>query len=140
IVAKNLADMATNSQDCITASHVLEHTYSPKEFLAHCYRILDEYGHLMLEVPNYASRAARQLKEHWQPLYPDTHLYQFTPTTLARYLKDTGFEILSMQRVGGGGFLHNALPKFGGESGDQERPRHALTSVGSVRKMIWSSR
>src|SRR6476646_2266712 len=77
VVVKDLSEVPAGSQDCITAMHVLEHTYSPKEFLAHCYRILTCGGLLMVEVPNYASRASRELKEHWQPLYPDKHLYQF---------------------------------------------------------------
>jgi 2-polyprenyl-3-methyl-5-hydroxy-6-metoxy-1,4-benzoquinol methylase len=139
IAAKNLSDVSTGSQDCITASHVLEHTYSPREFLTHCHRILDDLGQLIIEVPNYACGAARQLKEDWQPLYPDTHLYQFTPTTLARYLNDIGFEVISMQRVGGRGFLHAPVPKPVRES-QPIAPRHAPTSVGSVREAIWNSR
>jgi 2-polyprenyl-3-methyl-5-hydroxy-6-metoxy-1,4-benzoquinol methylase len=113
-----LSDVETGSQDCITAMHVLEHTYSPKEFLADCRRILDDHGILIIEVPNYTSRPARRAKEHWQPLYPDTHLYQFTPDTLKRYLRQSGFKPLSVRKVGGGGFLH--APRPVDRSGNQD--------------------
>ena len=38
--------------DVLILSHVLEHTYSPREAIAECMRVLKPGGHLVLAVPN----------------------------------------------------------------------------------------
>ena len=143
VMATDLSEMPASSRDCITAMHVLEHTYSPRDFLRHCHRILGDGGLLIVEVPNYASRAARRLKEHWEPLYPDTHLYQFTPDTLTRYLSHNGFKTLTIQKVGGAGCLQHAVRQTVNGHGGLEGPDAG--TVAHIDKMrfrewIWESR
>jgi hypothetical protein len=131
-----LAEIPERSQHCITAMHVLEHTYSPKGFLVQCHRILSDRGLLILEVPNFASSASRRLKEHWQPLYPDTHLYQFAPGTLTSYLTVSGFEVLSIRKIGGGGFVHAA-----GEPAGDPADNDSVSDRGRrIKDWIWNNR
>ena len=47
----------------------------------------------MLAVPNFASLQARLGGEHWFHLDLPRHVFQFTPQTLTRLLRDAGFEI-----------------------------------------------
>lgn len=135
VMTIDLSEVPSHSADCITAMHVLEHAYSPRAFLAQCNRILNEHGIFIIEVPNGASRAARRLRERWEPLYPDTHLYQLTPETLKRYLFNSGFKILSLRKVGGGGFLHSApASSLSGPAG----PTPTTASLaGRVREWLW---
>lgn len=141
LVSGELSEIAAGSHDCLTALHVLEHTYSPREFLAHCCRILRRDGLLVVEVPNYGSRAARRLKERWEPLYPDTHLYQFTAETLGRYLAQAGFRAISTRRLGGA-----IVPAAAAENaGRCCAPEAAAVSNAKLRKMglrewLWANR
>lgn len=97
-----LSDMPTCAYEVLTALHVLEHLQSPSAFVKDCARILCNGGLLILEVPNYRSRSAIRLREHWRPLYPDTHLYQFVPETLRRMTEQAGLRIVSELWLGGG--------------------------------------
>lgn len=138
VMAMDLSEVPPHSTDCITAMHVLEHAYSPRAFLAQCSRILVDLGILIVEVPNYASRAARRLQERWLPLYPDTHLYQFTPETLKQYLDSSGFTVLSLRKIGGGGFMHSAPAQTQPISKTTEPTTISLAD--RVSEWVWQSR
>jgi 2-polyprenyl-3-methyl-5-hydroxy-6-metoxy-1,4-benzoquinol methylase/glycosyltransferase involved in cell wall biosynthesis len=133
-----LSEVPDGSFDCVTAMHVLEHTHSPKEFLAHCRRILANRGLLIVEVPNYGSRAARRLRQHWRPLYPDTHLYQFTPQTLTEYFRLSGLRVRALQRLGGAGFLHNAASSIRDDSSGAQLGRASFKE--KLGDRIWGMR
>ncbi|MBE0622155.1 MAG: class I SAM-dependent methyltransferase [Burkholderiales bacterium] len=138
ITSISLSEVPSESMDCITAMHVLEHAYSPRAFLAQCHRVLHVHGILIIEVPNYASRAARRLRERWEPLYPDTHLYQFTPETLKLYLINSGLKLLSVREVGGGGFLHSTAASS--LSASEGSAPTAVSLAGRMRAWLWLSR
>lgn len=91
--------------DLISASHTVEHVYSPKKFLQQCANHLSSGGFILLEVPDYGSRSARKMRENWACLYPQVHLYQFTTDTLYRYLRESGFKIVQLRKLGGRGPL-----------------------------------
>ena len=74
---------------------------------------------LLLEVPDFGSRTARQQGASWVPLYPDTHLYHFTRGTLSGLLQSTGFRVRTFRRCGGLGVL------AGAHSSDNEAPGHS---------------
>ena len=93
--------------DLITGFHILEHVHSPRTFLQQCIDRLSENGCLVIEVPNYGCRAARNMRQSWPYLYPDGHLYQFTPETLMRYLVQAGFGTVRIEKVHGRGPLEN---------------------------------
>jgi len=89
--------------DVVTALHVLEHATDPRRFLQRCSTLLGTGGVLVLEVPDFGSRASRRQGPTWVPLYPDVHLYHFTMASLARVLRGSGFTIRRMVRRGGTG-------------------------------------
>ena len=71
----------------------------------------------MIAVPNYASTQARFGGERWFHLNLPRHIFQFTPTTLERLLRDQGFRV---ERCSTGqlemdpfGLLQTALNRMG---------------------------
>jgi 2-polyprenyl-3-methyl-5-hydroxy-6-metoxy-1,4-benzoquinol methylase/ribosomal protein S27E len=82
--------------DVVVMSHVLEHTHSPKAYLAECFRILKPGGTLAVAVPNIESHSARVFYSHWSFLMLPIHLYHFSVETLRAYLNKSGFAITSL--------------------------------------------
>ena len=101
--AMDLGDIEPRSIDVITAFHVLEHCSSPRAFVKQCRACLAPGGMLLLDVPNYGCHNSRRLRDRWPYLYADLHLYQFTIETLRRYLESSGFQVVSVRRLGGYG-------------------------------------
>lgn len=78
--------------DVITLHHVLEHVADPYDFLSkEVFPLVRAGGLVFIEVPNFASLEARVLKDEWEDLRPEQHLWHFTPESM---------EIL-IERVGG---------------------------------------
>lgn len=123
------AALPAETFDAITALHVLEHSPDPRRFLDCCYRLLRSDGVLLVEVPDFGSRAARKQREFWRPLYPDTHLYHFTRETLSRLLKQAGFSVGRFRRYGGLGAL--AIP---------ENPDASEQTVARLKRRIFQAR
>jgi SAM-dependent methyltransferase/ribosomal protein S27E len=82
--------------DVVVMSHVLEHTHSPREYLAESFRILKPGGMLAVAVPNIESRSADVFKSDWSFLQLPIHLYHFSVDTLTAYLCRSGFSIDSL--------------------------------------------
>lgn len=78
--------------DVVTLWHVLEHLPDPVAELAEVRRVLRDDGLLVIEVPNSACLTFQLCKERWFPLNVPRHLQHFTPETLGRLLRRTGFD------------------------------------------------
>jgi 2-polyprenyl-3-methyl-5-hydroxy-6-metoxy-1,4-benzoquinol methylase len=80
--------------DVVTLWDVLEHTFDPKDVLTRCNRYLKNGGYVVINYPNIGNWMARLAgRKYWFIL--SVHLYYFTPKTIARMLKETGFEVVS---------------------------------------------
>lgn len=77
--------------DVVRLSHVLEHLPSPRRSLGKAHRLLGPGGLLWVEVPNAASLERYLFGGQWFQWDLPRHLYHFTPATLVRLLRDTGF-------------------------------------------------
>ncbi len=77
----------------ITLWDVLEHVRSPHETLTRVHAWLKPEGLLFLNLPNFSSPAARLMGKHWVLLLRE-HIWYFSPTTLQKMLKKTGFSML----------------------------------------------
>ena len=78
------------SYDIVLMLQVLEHIEEPVRALKEINRILKEEGVLFLSVPQAAG-------DHFEPY----HYFNYTQYGLDSVLKRTGFEIMSMDRLGG---------------------------------------
>ena len=90
------ADLAPESFDIITLWHVLEHVTDPRDFLAQVHALLKKNGLLALEVPNIGSFPAQASGLFWELMAPREHFYYFSPETVSRLLKESGFTIIDL--------------------------------------------
>jgi len=79
--------------DTITAWHVIEHLYDPAGELRDVHRLLRTGGRLVLGTPNPSSFEARFFGRWWIGYEIPRHLILFTPDTLSRALKESGFKV-----------------------------------------------
>jgi len=78
--------------DAVFAWHVVEHLQEPKQTLREIRRILKPRGWLAFSVPNFACWERRLFGSCWHALELPRHLQHYTPRTLRRMLKESGFE------------------------------------------------
>ncbi len=103
ITVQDVSQLKTDSFDCVTAMHVLEHVTSPADFMENLFRITRPGGLCVIEVPNFASKAAKEQGADWFALHPSTHLSHFTPGSLSKCMQKAGFSVRSLHRLGGAG-------------------------------------
>ena len=82
------ADLPSGSFDVITSWAVFEHLHDPRSAFAECARLLRPNGHLVIQVPNLDSIAARL------PITEDVprHLYFYDPSTLKAFGETAGLD------------------------------------------------
>jgi SAM-dependent methyltransferase len=80
------------SFDVVSAMHVLEHIPDSEAFLRLLARWARPGGHVVIEVPNFASRERRRYVEGWVHLRPLEHVVHFTPQTLTTAFRNAGLE------------------------------------------------
>lgn len=85
--------------DAIAAFHVLEHVDNPRGFVEAVLTALKPGGVFAVEVPNIASRAAERDRANWEALQPEFHRWHFSPATLTRLLRDSGFTDIQYDTV-----------------------------------------
>jgi 2-polyprenyl-3-methyl-5-hydroxy-6-metoxy-1,4-benzoquinol methylase len=76
--------------DVVSALHVLEHVSDANAFLRALAAWVKPGGHVLIEVPNYASRARKRRLANWTALRPLEHVIHFTPATLERAFRRAG--------------------------------------------------
>jgi 2-polyprenyl-3-methyl-5-hydroxy-6-metoxy-1,4-benzoquinol methylase len=84
------------SFDVVTLWHVIEHLPDPAGTLREIRRILKPDGQLYLRTPNVQSWEAVWFRGHWYGLDPPRHLCLFSPETLERALRESGFSVTRM--------------------------------------------
>ncbi len=77
--------------DVVTLFHVLEHLESPIETLEEISRVIKPCGFLVLEAPNASGLLPRLFKTRWFGYNIPVHLFHFTPESLKKVLRDSGF-------------------------------------------------
>jgi len=88
------ANFKKESFDVVVINHALEHIEDPKGSLNEIYKILKEDGLLVIGVPNAGSIMAKIKGPDWASLRPEEHIWHFTPDTLKKLLKLSGFRMV----------------------------------------------
>jgi len=88
------------SFDVITMWDYLEHCVDPLYELQLAHHSLKPGGLLALTTPDIASLPARLSGPRWMGIKDKEHIYYFSPTTVRRLLKDTGFQVVRLEHVG----------------------------------------
>jgi SAM-dependent methyltransferase len=83
-----VSDVPGRSFDLITAIHVLEHESDPLNFLKKIVELVNEAGHIIIEVPTWKSPGG--------PLRL-AHLYHFEPDVLRLMCKEVGLKVVETE-------------------------------------------
>jgi ubiquinone/menaquinone biosynthesis C-methylase UbiE len=81
----------TNSFDCITLWHVLEHFHDPLNYILEIYRILKPGAICVIALPNCSSYDAKHYKRFWAAWDLPRHLWHYNPATFRLFSGKTGF-------------------------------------------------
>jgi len=84
------------SFDVVVMWDVLEHMPDPMATLLEVRRILRHDGLLLIGAPNIDSWEAKLFGSEWFGLEVPRHLYHFSPSTLEKILKKSGFKIMTI--------------------------------------------
>ena len=98
--------------DVICLISVLQHTYDPQEILHELHRILKKKGLLFIETMNqdswvykfsdlYLNFGSQKRTSHLSPTFPSYQVYGFSPKSISKILKLTGFKIIKQHITGG---------------------------------------
>ncbi|BBU27668.1 hypothetical protein BTHE68_14020 [Burkholderia sp. THE68] len=80
--------------DCVIATHVIEHTYHPKEFLDALIGRLKPGGTLLLAAPDFGSFWRRLMGSRWPSFKYPEHVLYFDERTLSRLMKERGLDVV----------------------------------------------
>jgi SAM-dependent methyltransferase len=86
--------------DVVTAWSVIEHVEDIRSVLAEWRRVLRPGGILAMDTSNANCWKARLLGPRYRAFWPHGHTYTFTPTTLGRFLTESGFQLAPRPFVG----------------------------------------
>lgn len=107
-----IGDAPWSNFDVVTSFHVIEHVDSPSKFIEEIAKRLRPGGLLALETPDIGSLPYRLMKARWRQFIPE-HYYFFDRKTLCRLLRDNGFEVRQITRVGKYASLSLLLNRIG---------------------------
>jgi SAM-dependent methyltransferase len=91
------SNVDSNSFDCITAHHTIEHMFDPIAFLRESFRILRPGGKLVVTTPSVPSLGHRIFRRCWRGLEPPRHLYIFSPRALGACVERSGYELETLR-------------------------------------------
>jgi len=78
----------------VVMSHVLEHVYNPRAYLAAARDLLACDGRLVVNVPNAASWQFRLLGRSWNGVDVPRHLFDYRDSDMEQLLHACGFEVV----------------------------------------------
>ncbi len=122
------AGLAPDSFDVIYSNAVLEHLASPRAVLKSAWGVLRPGGMIWASTVNLASYTGEHLGASWHLVDPRAHLSLFSPETLTRFFRETGFEVLRV-RTSGVRFL----------SREAGRPKGWAKLLDGLRKLPYSA-
>jgi SAM-dependent methyltransferase len=135
------APFSPRSFDVITCFDVLEHVYSPREFLTKVLEWLKPGGIFYAMMPNIDSWEARLFGAHWFGLELPRHLNHFSPRSLRYLMSELGFEEecvktppVSYMERSAGYVCSSLIDKVGLSPTPQAKPKPLSLPMKIVRK------
>tara|TARA_R110002072_G_scaffold51202_1_gene137182 strand:- start:4405 stop:5199 length:795 start_codon:yes stop_codon:yes gene_type:complete len=143
VSCEGIQDVNDSTYDCLTAIHVLEHVSDPRWFVAEMFRAAAPGAIVVIEVPNFASKASVRMGKDWYPLHPSTHLFHFSPKTLEQVCRSVGFRTVKIRRLGGAGMFNDVSESVVSKK-PAGSPPHAVSakpaSPKSLKSLLWRLR
>ncbi|HEY8548115.1 MAG TPA: class I SAM-dependent methyltransferase, partial [Acidimicrobiales bacterium] len=94
-----LAGDLVGAYDVVSMHHYLEHTRDPGAELDAAATVLEEGGHLLIEVPDPESRLGRRLGPLWGPWFQPQHQHFVPVGNLVDALTERGFSVVKVERA-----------------------------------------
>jgi len=86
-----ITSFESNSFDCVTLWHVLEHFHDPFKNISEVYRLLKPGAVCVVALPNCNSYDANHYKRFWAAWDVPRHLWHFQPSTFRIFSEKSGF-------------------------------------------------
>jgi SAM-dependent methyltransferase len=96
---RQIALLETDSFDCITMWHVLEHFQDPFRYSSEVYRLLKADGACIIALPNCSSYDAEHYGKFWAAFDVPRHLWHFSPFNFQLFAQKAGFIIKSVRSL-----------------------------------------
>jgi SAM-dependent methyltransferase len=87
--------LQSDSFDCITLWHVLEHFHDPFRYASAIFRLLRPDGVCVIALPNSLSSDAKHYGRFWAAYDVPRHLWHFNPETIRLFSEKAGFSIVT---------------------------------------------
>lgn len=84
----------------VTMFDLIEHLQNPREVLEKINNSMNDDGLLLVQTGNASSHWARLLGKNWHFFAPPQHFFFFTEENLKNLLRQTGFEVIKIDRDG----------------------------------------
>jgi SAM-dependent methyltransferase len=94
----DLADDLAGGYDVVSMHHYLEHTRAPGRELDAARTVLEEGGHLLVELPAPESGFGRRLGWAWGPWFQPQHQHLIPLANLAAALRARDFTVVAVER------------------------------------------
>jgi SAM-dependent methyltransferase len=92
-----IASYDSDSLDCITLWHVLEHFHDPFKNISEIYRLLKPGAVCLVALPNCNSYDANHYKRFWAAWDVPRHLWHFQPSTFRIFSEKAGFNFENLK-------------------------------------------
>lgn len=92
-----ISEYESNSFDCITMWHVLEHFHNPDEYISEIKRLLKPGGVCVVALPNSNSYDAKYYRQFWAAWDVPRHLWHFEPSTFRIFTEKSGFTLENLK-------------------------------------------
>jgi ubiquinone/menaquinone biosynthesis C-methylase UbiE len=94
-----ITSFESNSFDCVTLWHVLEHFHDPFKNISEIYRILKPGAACIVALPNSSSYDAKYYKQFWAAWDVPRHLWHFQPATFRVFSEKSGFILENLETL-----------------------------------------
>jgi 2-polyprenyl-3-methyl-5-hydroxy-6-metoxy-1,4-benzoquinol methylase len=94
-----ISKIESESFDCITLWHVLEHFHDPFRYVAEIIRLLKPGASCIIALPNCSSYDAEYYKSYWAAWDVPRHLWHFTPATFRLFCKKSGLNLENLKEL-----------------------------------------
>lgn len=94
-----ISTLESDSFDCITLWHVLEHFHDPFQYTSELLRLLKKDGICIIALPNSASFDAKHYGKYWAALDVPRHLWHFEPSAFTLFGEKTGLIIKEIRNL-----------------------------------------
>lgn len=89
----------SESYDCITLWHVLEHFHDPFTYAAEIKRLLKNNGICIIALPDRNSYDAEHYGKFWAAYDVPRHLWHFNPATFRLFAEKAGFSLMEIRNL-----------------------------------------